>query len=55
MAKRDEVKIIHHFIDGTVSDTLEGHVIPDNLQREIFKIFIEGQNRRRKAKSAKSV
>lgn len=43
----DEVKITHHFADGSVSDTLEGHVIPDDIQIEIFKILLAGKERRR--------
>ena len=44
--KDDDVKITHHFLDGTVSNTLEGHVIPDDIQVEIIKILLAGQERR---------
>lgn len=44
--KDDDVKITHHFLDGSVSDTLEGHVIPEDIQIEIFKILLAGQKRR---------
>lgn len=55
MARRkdDDVKITHHFLDGSVSDTLEGHVIPDDIQVEIFKILLAGQERRNTKSSTK--
>ena len=52
--KKDEkVRIIHHFLDGTESDTLEGHEIPPEIQIEILKIILEGKARRAKAASTK--
>lgn len=51
--KDDDVKITHHFLDGSVSDTLEGHVIPDDIQVEIIKILLAGQERRSAKSSTK--
>lgn len=51
--KDDDVKITHHFLDGSISDTLEGHVIPDDIQIEIFKVLIAGQERRKVNSSTK--
>ena len=52
--KEEEIKIIHHFVDGTESETLEGHVIPDDIQIKIFEILLAGQERRRQQNMMKN-
>lgn len=37
--KEEEVRIIHHFADGTESDTLEGHELPEEIQIRILQIM----------------
>lgn len=49
MRKRREVEVIHHFRDGTVSRTTEGHYVPAEICEIIAALAAEA---RRKAAPA---